>query len=224
MRNWAITRGRLAALGVAQQRHESAMTRGSQTNEAFVYQHITGEADHQHTTPTTTPDIHTLRRGNTYSAARHLRQILAHDDRRRTMHDEAERIARHRLPDTIGRPPRPTSLDYRRGLPPIEIAVVIGQALRTSALLADGGGLSDHGILDDADALDLDSYPLTGSQACVGAAVEAFAVSLGRRISLIRCGGTAEREVRHLICVRGERNRPNSSAAVGAKDCQSCCA
>jgi hypothetical protein len=77
------------------------MTRGRATNAAFIYPHITGEADHQHTTPKTTPDIHTLRRGNAYSAAHHFRQILAHDDRPRTMHDEAERTPRHELPDTI---------------------------------------------------------------------------------------------------------------------------
>jgi hypothetical protein len=78
-----------------------AMTRGRSTNEAFLYQHTTGEADHQHTTPKTTPDIHTLRRGNTYNAAHHFRHILAHDDRPRTMQDEAECTPLHQLPDEV---------------------------------------------------------------------------------------------------------------------------
>jgi hypothetical protein len=78
-----------------------AMTRGRNTNEAFLYQPITGEADHQHTPPKTSPDIHTLRRGNTYSAAHHLRQILHNDERPRTMHDEAERTPPHELPDEV---------------------------------------------------------------------------------------------------------------------------
>jgi conjugative relaxase-like TrwC/TraI family protein len=78
-----------------------AMTRGRNTNEAFLYQSITGEADHQHNPPVTDPDIHTLRRGNTYSAAHHLRQILAHDERPRTMHDEAERTPGHHLPHAV---------------------------------------------------------------------------------------------------------------------------
>jgi hypothetical protein len=43
-----------------------ALTRGRNTNEAFIYQPVTGEADHQHTPPVTEPESHTLRRGNTY--------------------------------------------------------------------------------------------------------------------------------------------------------------
>jgi hypothetical protein len=78
-----------------------AMTRGRSTNEAFIYQPITGEADHQHTTPVTDPEIHTLRRGNAYSAAHHFRQILAHDDRPQTMHDYAERTPEHQLPRVV---------------------------------------------------------------------------------------------------------------------------
>jgi hypothetical protein len=51
-----------------------AMTRGRDTNEAFIYQHITGEADHQHSPPVTEPEMYTLRRGNSYSAAHHFGQ------------------------------------------------------------------------------------------------------------------------------------------------------
>lgn len=78
-----------------------AMTRGRDTNEVFVYQHLTGEADHQHTTPIVDPEMHVARRGNAYSAAHHFRRILAHDDRPRTMHDEAERTPSQHLPPSI---------------------------------------------------------------------------------------------------------------------------
>jgi hypothetical protein len=47
---------------------------------------ISGEADHEHTSPVAGGDIHILRRGNKYSAAAVVRGILAADDRPRTMH------------------------------------------------------------------------------------------------------------------------------------------
>jgi hypothetical protein len=78
-----------------------AMTRGRQTNEAFLYQSVTGEADHQHTPPVTEPEIHTLRRGNTYSAAHHFRQILARDERPHTMHHHAAHTPAQHLPTEI---------------------------------------------------------------------------------------------------------------------------
>lgn len=78
-----------------------AMTRGRDTNEVFVYQHLTGEADHQHTTPVADPAMHSLRRGNGYSAAHHFRQILANDERPRTMHDEAERTPGRHVPPPV---------------------------------------------------------------------------------------------------------------------------
>jgi ATP-dependent exoDNAse (exonuclease V) alpha subunit len=78
-----------------------AMTRGRHQNHAFIYQRIAAERDSDHTVPAVRPDIHTLRRGNAYSAVHHLRQILCHDDRPRTMHATAERAQRHLLPDAI---------------------------------------------------------------------------------------------------------------------------
>jgi hypothetical protein len=78
-----------------------AMTRGRDTNEAFLYQPITGEADHQHTAPVTEPEIHRLGRGNAYSAGHHFRQILIHDERPHTMHDYAERTPTQHLPTEI---------------------------------------------------------------------------------------------------------------------------
>jgi hypothetical protein len=78
-----------------------ATTRGRDTNEAFIYQHITGEADHQHSPPVTEPEMYTLRRGNSYSAAHHFRQILVHDDRPQTMHDHAAHTPTQHLPTEI---------------------------------------------------------------------------------------------------------------------------
>jgi hypothetical protein len=78
-----------------------AMTRGRHNNEAFLYQRLTNEADHNHTKPISGDGIHTARRGNKYSAAHHFRLILANDDRPRTVHAEAEHIDRHLLSNPI---------------------------------------------------------------------------------------------------------------------------
>ena len=78
-----------------------AMTRGRQTNEAFLYQRLSNEADHEHSRTTYGEAMHTARRGNKYSAAQHFRTILANDDRPRTVHAEAERTESHLLPDLV---------------------------------------------------------------------------------------------------------------------------
>jgi conjugative relaxase-like TrwC/TraI family protein len=78
-----------------------AMTRGRDNNRAYLYQGITGEADHEHSTPVAGADIHILGRGNKYSAAHYFRAILAADERPRTMHAEAERTERHLLPQIV---------------------------------------------------------------------------------------------------------------------------
>jgi len=78
-----------------------AMTRGKDENHAFIYQPITGEADHEHATPMAGLEIHRLRRGNKHAAAHYFRMILANDDRPRTMHAEAERTEGHLLPRVV---------------------------------------------------------------------------------------------------------------------------
>ena len=45
-----------------------AMTRGRESNDAYIYQRFGGESDHEHSRPITAPEIHQLRRGNKYSA------------------------------------------------------------------------------------------------------------------------------------------------------------
>ena len=78
-----------------------AMTRGRESNDAYIYQRLTGESEHEHSRPIAAPEIHQLRRGNKYSAAHYFRMILANDDRPHTMHAEAERALRNRLPDAV---------------------------------------------------------------------------------------------------------------------------
>ena len=78
-----------------------AMTRGRHNNEAFLYQRLANEADHEHSSTTYGEAIHAARRGNKYSAAQHFRTVLARDDRPRTVHTEAERAERHLLPDFV---------------------------------------------------------------------------------------------------------------------------
>jgi hypothetical protein len=79
-----------------------AMTRGRHNNQAFLYQHITNEADHDHTKPIAADGIHIACRDNKYTAAQYFRMLLANDDRPRTMHTEAERTERHLLPQVVG--------------------------------------------------------------------------------------------------------------------------
>jgi hypothetical protein len=80
-----------------------AMSRGRDTNLAYIYTHFTGEADHEHTDPTAGADVHVLRRGTKYAASHYFRMILANDEAPRTMHAEAERTDRELLPDIVGR-------------------------------------------------------------------------------------------------------------------------
>ncbi len=77
------------------------MTRAKDENHAYVYQRISGEADHEHSRIVGGADIHVLRRGNKWAAAHHFRGILANDDRPRTMHAEAERTERDLLPQPV---------------------------------------------------------------------------------------------------------------------------
>lgn len=78
-----------------------SMTRGKDENHAFIYQPITGEADHEHATPVAGLEIHRLRRGNKYAAAHYFKTILAHDERPRTLHAEAERTDSQLLPAVV---------------------------------------------------------------------------------------------------------------------------
>jgi hypothetical protein len=75
-----------------------AMTRGRHSNHAYLYERSRGEADHDHAKPVAGEQIHVLQRGTKYAAAQMFRVILTRDDRPRTMHNEADRTDRDRLP------------------------------------------------------------------------------------------------------------------------------
>jgi conjugative relaxase-like TrwC/TraI family protein len=93
----------LAVLGANASRAMAyvALTRGRNTNHAYIYQRSTNEADHQHSTPVIDPQIHTVHRGTTYTAAHLLGTILANDERPTTMHTTAEHIPADQLPVEI---------------------------------------------------------------------------------------------------------------------------
>ncbi|WP_375488870.1 MobF family relaxase [uncultured Mycobacterium sp.] len=78
-----------------------AMTRGKDENHVYIYQAITGEADHEHASPVAGLEMHRMRRGNKHAAAHYFRIILTNDDRPRTMHAEAERTDPHQLPSVV---------------------------------------------------------------------------------------------------------------------------
>jgi hypothetical protein len=78
-----------------------AMTRGRDTNHAYLYERIAGEGDHEHAQPT--PGVHEARRGSSREAAVLVRAIIAnHDQRARTAHDiAAETPDPRQLPDRV---------------------------------------------------------------------------------------------------------------------------
>jgi conjugative relaxase-like TrwC/TraI family protein len=83
-----------------------AMTRGRESNTAYVYQRTVGEADHQHRQ---LEDVHVARRGSSRDAAQLLRSALAEDgERRRTAHDVSAATERRHRPEPIS-----SLLDHR---------------------------------------------------------------------------------------------------------------
>jgi hypothetical protein len=80
-----------------------AMSRGRDTNQAYIYSRDDTEADQTHDRRVESSDIHQLRRGTKYSAAQRLRSISANDDRPRTVHVQAQQTDRELLPAIIGR-------------------------------------------------------------------------------------------------------------------------
>jgi hypothetical protein len=78
-----------------------AMSRGRDTNQAYLYTRDTAEADHHHSATPAGGELHQLRRSTKYEAAHHLRNIIANDDRPHTMHLEAQQADRELLPAAI---------------------------------------------------------------------------------------------------------------------------
>jgi conjugative relaxase-like TrwC/TraI family protein len=78
-----------------------AMSRGRDTNQAYLYTRDNTEADHHQSATKAGGELHQLQRGTKYEAAHHLRSIIANDDRPHTMHLEAQQAVRELLPAAI---------------------------------------------------------------------------------------------------------------------------
>jgi len=78
-----------------------AMTRGRESNQAYLYERIAGEGDHEHAQPT--PGVHVARRGSGREAAHLVRAILANrDEQARTAHHiAAETPDPDQLPERV---------------------------------------------------------------------------------------------------------------------------
>ena len=77
------------------------MTRGRESNSAYLYERIAGEGEHEHAQPT--PGVHVARRGTGRDAAQLVRAIIAnHDEQARTAHHiAAENTTVSQLPDRV---------------------------------------------------------------------------------------------------------------------------
>jgi hypothetical protein len=78
-----------------------AMTRGRESNQAYLYERIAGEGEHEHAQPT--PGVYVARRGSGRDAAHLVRAILANrDEQARTAHHiAAETPDPDQLPERV---------------------------------------------------------------------------------------------------------------------------
>jgi conjugative relaxase-like TrwC/TraI family protein len=76
-----------------------AMTRGRESNSAYLYERMAGEADHEHRER---EDVHLARRGSSRDAAHLLGHIIAaHGQRAGTAHDVSAAAERSHLPESV---------------------------------------------------------------------------------------------------------------------------
>jgi hypothetical protein len=76
-----------------------AITRGRESNTAYLYDRIAGQGDHEHNQ---SDGLHMMRRGTSRDAAQQVRGIIAnHDDRTHTAHDVAAAADVEQLPDRV---------------------------------------------------------------------------------------------------------------------------
>ncbi|WP_454561520.1 MobF family relaxase [Mycobacterium haemophilum] len=76
-----------------------AVTRGRESNAAYLYQRVAGEADHQHREA---GGVHVARRGSSRDAAHLMRDIIgAHDEPARTAHDVTVTTEREHLAELV---------------------------------------------------------------------------------------------------------------------------
>jgi ATP-dependent exoDNAse (exonuclease V) beta subunit len=80
-----------------------ALTRGRDTNTAYLYERQAGETEHEHADQQ--PSVHVARRGTGRQAAQLVRAIIANrDERARTAHDTAAQTQdRGQLPEQVQR-------------------------------------------------------------------------------------------------------------------------
>ena len=76
-----------------------AMTRGRESNRAYLYQRTVGEADHQHRSPA--EGVHVAHRGTPAQAAAVMRTVIGRDERARTAHQTAADTPVELLPDRV---------------------------------------------------------------------------------------------------------------------------
>ena len=76
-----------------------AMTRGRESNQAYLYQRTVGEADHQHAAPA--DGVHVAHRGSPAQAAQAMRTVLGRDERAHTAHRTAADTPVELLPDRV---------------------------------------------------------------------------------------------------------------------------
>lgn len=76
-----------------------AMTRGRESNQAYLYQRTTGEADHQHRSPA--EGVHLAHRGTPAQAAAVMRTVIGRDQRARTAHHTAADTPSELLPERV---------------------------------------------------------------------------------------------------------------------------
>ena len=76
-----------------------AVTRGRESNQAYLYERIAGEGEHEQPHP---DGLHVMRRGTSRDAAALIRNIIAtRDDRARTAHDIAADTEHEQLPERM---------------------------------------------------------------------------------------------------------------------------
>lgn len=78
-----------------------AMTRGRDTNTAYLYERAHGEADHHHGDVQDQQGVHVARRGGPAQAAALLRQVIGRDERAHTAHQTAASTPAEQLPDPV---------------------------------------------------------------------------------------------------------------------------
>ncbi len=76
-----------------------AMTRGRESNQAYLYQRTTGEADHQHGSPA--EGVHVAHRGSPAQAAAVMRTVIGRDEQARTAHQTAADTPVELLPERV---------------------------------------------------------------------------------------------------------------------------